>query len=119
LKRILVVENDEDTAGVFAEFLSESGYEVDVAVDGYDALEKVATGDYAAITMDLKMPRLGGVKATELLRIRRVHTPVIVISGFVPEFVSDLARLKIRHVLHKPIELDALLRTIEQAIVEG
>ena len=119
MKRVLVVEDDEDTAGVFAEFLSESGYSVDVAVDGYDALQKVASGDYDVITMDLKMPRLGGVKATELIRLRRARTPVIVVSGYVPQFLPELERLKVPRILHKPIELATLLRTIKELTEEN
>ncbi len=118
-KRILVVEDDKGTAQTFGEFLTESGYDVTVVLDGYDALEKVVSGSYDLITMDLKMPRLGGIQATELIRLRRVSTPVIVISGFVPDFQDKLAQLGIRHVLQKPVDLKDLLETVKLAIEEG
>ena len=115
----MIVEDDKGTAETFGEFLTESGYDVTVVLDGYDALEKVVSGSYDVITMDLKMPRLGGIQATELIRLRRVATPVVVISAYVPNFQSKLEQLNIRHVLHKPVGLQDLLDTVKRAIEEG
>ena len=118
-KSILIVEDDEELAKSFEEFLGREGYDVARAADGYDALEKVASGSYNLITMDLKMPRMGGIQATELLRVRRVSTPVIVISAWVREFEEKLGELDVRHILRKPVGLDELLEAVQDSIGDG
>lgn len=117
--RILVVEDEETLAATYAEAFTSVGYEVTIAGDGYDALEKVIAGSFDLITMDLKLPRLNGIRASELIMHRRIPTPIIVISGYVPEHATDLERLGIHHVLHKPVDLDVLLDTVAKAIAEG
>lgn len=51
-RRILVVEDDPETAGQLVEELTTSGYEVDLAATGREALSHGAARDYAVITID-------------------------------------------------------------------
>ena len=51
-RRILVVEDDPETAGQLVEELTTSGYEVDLAANGCEALSHGASRDYAVITID-------------------------------------------------------------------
>ena len=117
--RILIVEDEESLAAAFAETLAALGYEVTIANDGYDALEKVIAGRFDLITMDLRLPRMNGIQATELIMHRRKPTPVIVISGYVLRHEEELERLGIRYVLQKPVDLELLSSTIARAIEES
>lgn len=120
-ERILVVEDEDDTARLFEEIMVSAGYEVSIAEDGYDALEKIASGTYDLITMDLKMPRMDGLQATELIRMDRRHTPIIIISGFVPAFSERLRdpKLQIQHILHKPVTMEDLLAKVRSTLENG
>ena len=60
-RRILVVEDDPETAGQLVESLKTSGYQVDLATSGNEALSRVAAGDYAVITIDRMLPDIDGI----------------------------------------------------------
>ncbi|MBP7310050.1 MAG: response regulator, partial [Candidatus Cloacimonetes bacterium] len=58
--RIMVVDDEQNIRDIISEFLKEMGYAVTIAVDGLDALEKVAYEQYDLYIIDVYMPRLGG-----------------------------------------------------------
>ncbi|MBT4502811.1 MAG: response regulator [Gemmatimonadetes bacterium] len=116
-RRILIVEDEEALAKSFDEFITFMGYDVTVAANGYDALEKVIGGEFDLITMDIKMPRMGGLEATELIRFRYdISTPIIVISGYDDKYEKELRTLRVKHILHKPVDLTELKETIEKIL---
>jgi CheY-like chemotaxis protein len=55
--------------------------EVDCAVDGADALEKIRSTRFALVVLDWNMPRLDGGKVLRAMRQAGVHTPVVVVTG--------------------------------------
>src|SRR6266702_3257816 len=59
-RRILVVEDDPETAGQLVESLTTSGYQVDLAASGNEALSRGAARDYAVITIDRMLPDIEG-----------------------------------------------------------
>jgi len=59
-KRILVVDNESLLRDLLHEVLVKSGYQVDVASDGFEALNSASTRDYDLIITDIKMPKLDG-----------------------------------------------------------
>ena len=60
-RRILVVEDDPETAGQLMEQLTTSGYQVDLASSGNEALSHGAAHDYAVITIDRMLPDIDGI----------------------------------------------------------
>jgi CheY-like chemotaxis protein len=67
-KRILLVEDNPINCEVATELLTGVGLVVDSASDGLDALEKVKSQTYDLVLMDLQMPRMDGLDATQTLR---------------------------------------------------
>ena len=70
-KRILVVEDNELNMEIACEILQEAGFETDRAVNGREAVRKVAVSDkayYDAILMDVQMPVMDGYEATSRIR---------------------------------------------------
>jgi two-component system chemotaxis response regulator CheY len=63
--------------------LVEEGFEVVEAVNGADAVDKLATGAYDAVVSDLQMPRLDGLSMLREIRRRGIGTPVIIQSASV------------------------------------
>jgi len=63
--RILVVDDDASVRQLVATILADEGFEVEQAVDGVDALAKIAAQAYDAIVSDLQMPRLDGLSARD------------------------------------------------------
>jgi CheY-like chemotaxis protein len=66
--RILLADDEEVHRMLIGDRLRNAGYEVDEAVDGYDALEKLTKFPYAAAVMDTQMPGLYGYEVCALIR---------------------------------------------------
>jgi two-component system OmpR family response regulator len=91
-RRILVIEDDAETARQIANSLTTQGYEIDLASNGTDALERGLTIDYALITIDRMLPDMDGLSVMQRLRKHGVSTPVLIISalGEIDEKVRGL-----------------------------
>ena len=90
--RVLVIEDDAETASYIAKGLGESGYAVDVATDGKDGLLLAIGEDYDVAVVDRMLPGLDGLSVVETLRRTGKHTPVLFLSamGSVEDRVSGL-----------------------------
>ena len=112
--RILVVEDDPETAGQLVEQLTSSGYEVDLATNGTEALSRGAACDYAVITIDRMLPDIDGIAVMRQLRDDGVAAPVLIISalGEVDDRVRGL-RAGGDDYLVKPFSFIELLARVE------
>src|SRR6202142_2379516 len=112
--RILVVEDDPETAGQLVEQLTTSGYEVDLATNGTEALSRGAACDYAVITMDRMVPDIDGIAVMRQLRDGGVAAPILIISalGEVDDRVRGL-RAGGDDYLVKPFSFIELLARVE------
>jgi two-component system OmpR family response regulator len=113
-RRILVVEDDPETAGQLMEQLATSGYQVDLAATGSEALSCGTTSDYAVITIDRMLPDIDGIAVMRRLRDRGVGAPFLIISalGEVDDRVRGL-RAGGDDYLVKPFSFVELLARLE------
>jgi two-component system OmpR family response regulator len=113
-RRILVVEDDPETAGQLIEQLTTSGYWVDLASSGAEALRHGAANDYAVITIDRMLPDIDGITVMRQLRDDGVAAPVLIISalGEVDDKVRGL-RAGGDDYLVKPFSFLELLARLE------
>lgn len=79
--RILIIEDDEIVASTVELFLKSEGFRTHTETLGEEALEVAKHYEYDAILMDLNLPDMSGVEVLRKLRLNRVATPVIVLSG--------------------------------------
>jgi two-component system, OmpR family, response regulator len=113
-RRILVVEDDLETAGQLAEQLTSSGYQVDLAASGSEALRRGASRDHAVITIDRMLPDIDGITVMRQLRDGGVAAPFLIISalGEVDDRVRGL-RAGGDDYLVKPFSFVELLARLE------
>ena len=113
-RRILVVEDDPETAGQLVEQLTTSGYRVDLAASGSEALSRGAAGDYAVITIDRMLPDIDGIAVMRQLRDDGIAAPFLIISalGEVDDRVRGL-RAGGDDYLVKPFSFVELLARLE------
>jgi two-component system copper resistance phosphate regulon response regulator CusR len=78
--RILVVEDESKTADYLQKALSESGYAVDVALNGLDGQHLVQEGEYDLIILDVMLPGLDGWQLLQIIR-RKWQTPVLFLTA--------------------------------------
>lgn len=79
--RILVVEDDADTAKYLIDGLSESGHNCDHAANGPDALGAALGAQYDVIVMDRMLPNMDGLSVLRAIRAEKNHTPVLILSA--------------------------------------
>ncbi|MGH8447638.1 response regulator transcription factor, partial [Pseudomonas sp.] len=79
--RILVVEDDEQTATYLLRGLSESGHVVDVATDGTSGLGLALEGIHDVLIVDRRLPGLDGIALVKALRARQSRVPVLMLSA--------------------------------------
>jgi two-component system, OmpR family, response regulator len=113
-RRILVVEDDPETAGQLVEQLTTSGYRVDLAASGSEALSRGAASDYAVITIDRMLPDIDGITVMRQLRDGGIAAPFLIVSalGEVDDKVRGL-RAGGDDYLVKPFSFVELLARIE------
>ena len=70
-KRVLLIEDEPSTRLVLLQKLRSTGFDVDVAVNGKVAMEKIRTGHPDAIFMDLLLPRVRGLKGVDVIKAAR------------------------------------------------
>lgn len=121
--RVLVVEDDPQTAAFLAKGLREEGHAVDQADNGKDGLFLATTETYDAIVLDRMLPGLDGLTLLRTLRGAGNHTPVLLLSalGDVDHRVEGL-RAGSDDYLAKPfayVELSARLDGIVRRAGEG
>ena len=113
-RRILVVEDDPETAGQLVDQLTSSGYRVDLAASGNEALSRGAASDYAVITIDRMLPDIDGIAVMRQLRDDGIAAPFLIISalGEVDDRVRGL-RAGGDDYLVKPFSFVELLARLE------
>jgi DNA-binding response OmpR family regulator len=60
-RKILVVEDDENTRNLYQKILTEAGFKVDIAADGNEGLTKCQGGGYDLVLLDVMLPKMDGV----------------------------------------------------------
>ena len=79
--QILVVEDDKNTRKLMEEVLLQSGYEVILASDGIDALDKMDNHHVDLIVLDIMMPRMNGYELTQTLRSCNNNLPILMVTA--------------------------------------
>jgi two-component system OmpR family response regulator len=112
--KILVVEDDRETASYLAKGLAESGYMVDRAGDGREGLYLASSGNYDAIVLDRMLPGMDGLTMLGALRAAEIRTPALILSALarVDDRVKGL-RAGGDDYLVKPFAFSELLARLE------
>jgi two-component system OmpR family response regulator len=112
--RVLVIEDDWETAHFLQKALKESGHSADVAHDGEEGLALAREGDYEVLIIDRMLPRLDGLSVVRALRSEGLRRPVLILSalGAVDDRVKGL-RAGGDDYLTKPYALSELLARVE------
>jgi len=113
--KILVIDDSKTIRRTAETLLSKEGCTVFTAVDGFDALSKIADHHPDVIFVDIMMPRLDGYQTCSLIKHNKTFrgTPVIMLSS--KDGLFDRARGRIvgsEHYLTKPFTKDELLGAI-------
>ena len=112
---VLIVDDDEFLAETFKMVLEDSGFLVETAHTGNEALLKASQMDFDLAILDLQLPDTSGNDLARLLKERKSDLNVILLTGQT-EMLDSIAKADIRsdEVLLKPISPDELLKITEK-----
>ena len=115
--KILIVEDESDVRRLYAIGLNQRGFEVKLAANGAEAVERIAREKPDVILLDWMMPLMdGGEVLNKLSGDGIASVPVIVISG---RQAPDVVDPRIRRWLTKPVSIDDLVTEIERPVATG
>jgi len=121
MTRILLVEDNEASRDMLVRRLERRGFEMEVSLDGQEALDRVAASPPDLILMDMSLPKLDGYEVTRRLKAApaTAHIPVLGLSAHA--MVGDREKALAAgcdEYETKPIEFDRLLTKIHAALGE-
>lgn len=122
LLHLLLVEDNETNRMLAGIILENAGMTYDVAVNGFEAIEKFKSGHYGLILMDENMPKLDGVSATrEIRKIEKQrhlpHTPIVALTANALKGDKErLLKSGMDNYITKPIEPEKLLQAIGETL---
>ena len=126
-KRILVVDDEPDFASIVQGNLEKEGFQVDVAYNGVEGLEKVKANPPDAIVLDVMMPELDGYQVCSTLKKddNTCNIPVILLTAVASHVTStryshaDGMATEADDYIAKPASAEEITRSIKQLLNLG
>ncbi|MBI3610606.1 MAG: sigma-54-dependent Fis family transcriptional regulator [Nitrospirae bacterium] len=114
--KILVVDDEEGMRFFLSEALKKEGYAFETASDGREAVEKLRSGEFRIVLMDIKMPRLDGLLALEAMKAFDPDLLVILMTAFGSKKVAlETLKKGAYDYFTKPFDLDEMRIVIKRA----
>ncbi|MCP4414579.1 MAG: response regulator, partial [Gammaproteobacteria bacterium] len=82
IEKILVVDDDDLSRGYLSEALKRNGYSIDNASDGQEAVGLTDKQHYDMIFLDMRMPRMGGMKVLERVKKTSKETTIVIMTAY-------------------------------------
>jgi DNA-binding response OmpR family regulator len=115
MKKILIVDDEESIRFLYQEELEEEGFEVEVAMNGEEALQKLLRFKPDLITLDIKMPGMDGIETLKKIRETERKIPIIMCSAY-GEYKQDLTTWASDAYIVKCADLTELKSTIHKLL---
>ncbi len=116
--QMLIVDDESVALSNMDHYFRRHGFEVQTAINGQEALEKVQNGaKFDIVLTDLKMEKMDGLELLDRLNTVAPDTSVIMITGYatIPSAVDALQRGAM-HYLSKPVDLEELKTTVDDVL---
>lgn len=114
-RQILLADDEQGIRDTLGRFLTEAGYDVVTAEEGYEALEKLQEREYFLVLTDIMMPKLNGLELLTHVRENYPQTDVIMITGNIDvEFAIQALRRGAYDYFQKPLNFDKIRITVER-----
>jgi excisionase family DNA binding protein len=117
--RVLVVDDEDTIRDLLAKTLALAEYDVDLAPDGRNALERMRIIPYDLLITDLKMPGVDGLTVIREARRLKPDLPVIIVTGYSSEASAiEAVNLGVSGYLTKPFRVPRILAAAAKALGE-
>lgn len=115
-KKILIIEDERTLARALELKLTHTGFKAKVVYNGEDAVELFKKESFDLILLDLIMPKMDGFMVLALLKVKKIKTPVIVLSNLSQQ--NDMKRTKEFGAKEFFIKSNTPIATIIERVIE-
>jgi DNA-binding NtrC family response regulator len=116
-RRVLVVDDDPFMVKTLTDVLRLSGWDVDSASSGPEAIDVVSKREFDAVLMDVKMPGMDGVTALKVMKARRPNARVFLMTAYAAhELLAEAEREGVARILPKPVNVPVLLGLLTRSV---
>ncbi|WCT12343.1 sigma-54-dependent transcriptional regulator [Mucilaginibacter jinjuensis] len=117
MKKILIVDDEVNTALLLSKFLTRNGFEVTTASNGGSAMEHLKSGEYDLVLCDFRLEDTDGREMLKSIKSQYPKTGVIIITGYSDiKMAVELIKMGAYDYITKPLYPDEILNTINKAI---
>jgi two-component system response regulator AtoC len=115
-KRVLVIDDEENLRHYLQLILGEAGYQVAIAQDGKEALEKMQRHAWDIILCDIKMPKMDGMALLKAAKAKGLEGTIIMMSAYgTVDTAVDAMKIGAYDYISKPFNADEIILTLKKA----
>jgi len=117
MKKILVIDDEQESCKLLSDYLKRHRFEVEIAFDGQEGLEKVKLNPPDLVLCDISMPGLNGVEVLKKIKECNPGIIAIMLTGYgTMDSAIECLKLGAYDHIGKPVELEKLLALIKEAL---
>jgi two-component system, OmpR family, alkaline phosphatase synthesis response regulator PhoP len=110
--RALIVEDDPAIRRLVSKLLLRSEVDIETASDGRIAIEKLRSGSYSVMVLDLMVPEVNGFELIEFVKQEKIDLPIAVVSAVSQQALTQLDLDVVKLVISKPFDVDEFTKAI-------
>jgi DNA-binding response OmpR family regulator len=115
MKRILVVDDEENICKLYKEELEDMGYEVTTVLDGNSAIAAVEKARFDLVTLDMRMKGMDGIETLRKMKEKDSNLPIIISSAY-EEYKNDFGSWASDAYIVKSADTTALRNTVKKIL---
>jgi two-component system, response regulator, stage 0 sporulation protein F len=115
MKKILVVDDEENICKLYKAELEEMGFEVTTVLDGISAIAAMERSRYDLVTLDMRMKGMDGIETLRKMKERDANLPIIISSAY-EEYKNDFGSWASEAYIVKSSDTAALRDTVKKIL---
>jgi diguanylate cyclase (GGDEF)-like protein len=116
--RVLIVDDDSSVRNTIHEYIANAGFDPTAAASAEEALEIVEKNDFAVVITDIRLPGMGGLELTKVIK-QKNGADVIVVTGYSDDYSYEEAiNIGASDFVIKPVRLEELLLRMRRVLKE-
>ncbi|WP_035244515.1 response regulator [Desulfonatronovibrio hydrogenovorans] len=115
-KRIMIIDDDENIRTLLTDLLESNGFEVELAEDGLEGMEKLKSQSVDLILIDIRLPYVSGIGLVRIAKQHQPGTPIICMTGYGSSPESIAEEECVGAVLSKPFKTQELMDAIDRLL---
>ncbi len=119
MHKILIAEDSSVIQNIARKVLEFQNFEITIAKNGKEVLQKLTTETYSVILMDINMPQMDGIECARQIRLledtEKSQIPLVALTGNAKNYTeAEFQAVGINYYLPKPIDFDALVELVKK-----